>query len=104
MRVSWHTIIGNIALSAFKVFAGIFAHCADIGEAHKLSALVFGVEKPLHLKGNFVRKTDSVNSGVYDEEPFALSVKNRTRSYQEVFRKNRIILPVAHLLIVFYRG
>ena len=28
MRVSWHSIVGNVLLSAFKLFAGIFSHSA----------------------------------------------------------------------------
>lgn len=32
-----------------------------------MSAMVFGMERPLHLKGEQVRETDSMNQGVYEE-------------------------------------
>ena len=54
----------------------MFAGCENIGEAHKLSAVVFGIEKPLHLKGNFVRN-GSINSGVYEEAPHEVTIVPR---------------------------
>lgn len=42
MQVSWNTIVGNIILSAFKLFAGIFAHSAAMvsDAAHSMSDVV----------------------------------------------------------------
>ena len=35
-----------------------------------MAAVVFGIEKPLHLKGLPWRQTESINSGVFEEEPY----------------------------------
>ena len=48
-----------------------------------MSAMVFGMERPLHLKGEQVRETDSMNQGVYEEKPMMLTVKPRVRTYRE---------------------
>jgi len=63
--------------------AHLFSRCGSIGEAHKLSSYVFGIEKPLHLKGDLRRSTESINSGVLEEEPHEISVTPRTRNYHE---------------------
>lgn len=67
----------------YRKLADMFAGCENIGEAHKLSAVVFGIEKPLHLKGNFVRETESINSGVYEEAPHEVTIVPRVRTYRE---------------------
>lgn len=71
--------------------AEIFMKCRDTNEAHRLSAMVFGVEKPTHLKGEFIRRTDSINSGVYDEEPLMVTVTPRIRNYREKASRTPII-------------
>lgn len=63
--------------------ASIFLKCKDINEAHCLSAMVFGMGESVHLKGNVERKTDSHNSGVYEEEPLQVIIKPRVRTYRE---------------------
>jgi len=60
-----------------------FAGCNDINEAHKLSSVIFGIESPMHIRGNFIRKTESINSGVYEEEPFTVFIAPRIRNYRE---------------------
>lgn len=67
----------------YRKLASMFAGCRDIGEAHKLSAVVFGVEKPLHLKGDFVRQTESIHSGVFEEPPQEILLQPRVRTYRE---------------------
>ena len=38
-----------------------------------MAAVVFGIEKPLHLKGLPWRQTESINSGVFEEEPYIVN-------------------------------
>ena len=45
--------------------------------------MVFGMGESVHLKGNVERKTDSHNSGVYEEEPLQVIIKPRVRTYRE---------------------
>lgn len=71
--------------------AMMFGACTDLREAHKLSANVFGIEKPIHLKGNFVRSTESINSGVFEEEPIKITVVPRVRNYREKAKRSGII-------------
>lgn len=75
----------------YRKLADLFVSCEDIDEAHKLSAVVFGIEKPLHLKGNFVRETESINGGVYDEEPQIVTVMPRVRNYKEKAKRSGIV-------------
>lgn len=74
----------------YKKLCSIFMKCKDLSEAHRLSAMVFGVEKPFHLKGDFERVTDSINSGVYEEEPFTLEIIPRVREYREKTERSYI--------------
>ena len=67
----------------YQKLASMFGKCQDIREAHCLSAMVFGIEKPLHLKGDFHRQTDSINSGVYEEAPLCMTIAPRVRTYKE---------------------
>ncbi len=67
-RISEMSNQGSNRREEYKKLADIFGKCRDINEAHRLSAVVFGIEKPLHLKGELSRETDSINSGVYEEE------------------------------------
>ena len=48
-----------------------------------MSAMVFGLERPYHLKGDLIRETDSMNQGVYEESPFEVMLKPRVRTYRE---------------------
>lgn len=75
----------------YKKVAMIFSKCKDMKEAHCLAACVFGIEKPLHLKGKMVRKTESMNSGVYEEEPTVVQVKPRVRNYREKAKRTGIV-------------
>ena len=55
-----------------------------------MSAMVFGMERPLHLKGDLVRATDSMNQGVYEEEPLRMTIKPRVRTYKEKTNRSAI--------------
>ncbi len=74
----------------YQKLASMFGKCRDIREAHCLSALVFGIEKPIHLKGDFKRETDSINSGVYEEKPLCLTIAPRVRTYKEKAARSSI--------------
>lgn len=63
----------------YRHLAKIFGMCENMNEAHKMSAMVFGVDTCLHLKNLNIRETDSIDSGVYDEEPTYYDLEPRIR-------------------------
>lgn len=71
--------------------AEMFYKCETLNEAHRLSACVFGVEKPLHIRGEMHRNTESINSGVYEEEPYVVTVQPRVRTYREKVKRTCIV-------------
>lgn len=62
----------------------------SITDCHKLAACVFGVEKPFHLKGDFTRDTESINSGVYEEKPTLFIISPRIRTYRQKAERSGI--------------
>ena len=56
-----------------------------------MAAVVFGIEKPLHLKGLPWRQTESINSGVFEEEPYIVTVTPRIRTYKEKAKRSGIV-------------
>lgn len=60
-----------------------FLRCGDVDEAHRMSAMVFGLERPLHLRAEAERRTESMNSSVYEEPAAELTLRPRVRTYQE---------------------
>lgn len=89
-RLSEQTGSGANRREEYRKLAGMFARVRDIEEAHKLSAVVFGMEKPLHIKGDFARETESINSGVFEEKPHVITVTPRVRNYREKTRRSAI--------------
>ncbi len=89
-RLSEQNNSGANRREEYRKLAGMFAKCRDIDEAHKLAAMVFGIEKPLHIKGDFPRQTDSINSGIYDEKPQEIVIQPRIRSYREKSKRSGI--------------
>lgn len=75
----------------YHKLAQVFSQCRDLNEAHRLSACVFGIERPLHIKANIKRKTESINSGVFEEEPYVLTVQPRIRTYREKVGRTEIV-------------
>lgn len=63
----------------YRHLANIFGMCENINEAHKMSAMIFGVETSLHLKNLHERETDSIDSEVFDESPTYYALEPRTR-------------------------
>jgi uncharacterized protein (TIGR02677 family) len=75
----------------YKKLASMFLNYKDISEAHKLSALAFGIFSPRHVVAYMERKTESINSGIYDEEPNVYTIKPRVRTYREKGKRTPII-------------
>ena len=90
-RLSEQVNSGANRREEYRKLAEMFARCKDIEEAHKLSSVVFGIEKPIHFKGDFVRETESINSGVYDEKPQEVTVTPRIRNYREKTKRSGVI-------------
>lgn len=67
----------------YRKVAGIFGKCQSLEEAHRLSALVFGLEAPFHLKTAEPRSSESMNQTVYEEEPPEIVLRPRVRTYGE---------------------
>lgn len=90
-RISELSNSGSNRREEYHKLAVMFSKCQDINEAHRLAASVFGIEKPLHLKGLADRKTDSINSGIFDEEPYEIKVLPRVRTYREKAQRKGIV-------------
>jgi len=89
-RLSEQTNSGANRREEYRKLATMFARSKNIDEAHRLSSVVFGIEKPLHLRGDFERETESINSGVFDEEPQVVTVIPRIRNYKEKAKRSGI--------------
>lgn len=74
----------------YRYLCGLFRRADSVTEAHRLSAVVFGVERPLHLRSDEMRATDSINSGVFEENPFVVNVQPRTRKHRESHERSPI--------------
>ena len=90
-RISEMSNQGANRKEEYKKLAQMFGKCKDIQEAHRLSAMVFGVEKPFHLKGEMQRETDSIYSGVYEEKGYMVTVSPRVRTYKEKAKRSGIV-------------
>ena len=75
----------------YKKIAELFMKCDDVAEAHKMSAMVFGMERPFHIGADSIRETDSINKGVYEEAPLQVELKPRIRTYREKTKRSSII-------------
>ena len=84
---------GNVSnkKAEYKKICELFSKTQDIEEAHKLSGVVFGMFNTRHIKGNFVRDTDSINSSLIEEKSNEYEVKPRIREYREKQSKTAII-------------
>ena len=84
---------GNVSSkkAEYKRICEMFAKTENIEEAHKLSSLVFGMFNTRHIKGNYVRETDSINSSLLEEIPNEYEIKPRIREYKEKMPKIAII-------------
>lgn len=90
-RISEQNNSGANRREEYAKIAQLFWNCETLEEAHRLSAVVFGIEKPLHLKGDIKRETESINSGVYEEKPAMFTVVPRVRTYREKSQRRGIV-------------
>ena len=60
----------------------MFAGLPTLEEAHRLSALVFGVQQVRHYTCTASRETERVDLSPYDEQPEAYLLQPRTRTYR----------------------
>ncbi|MDE7210916.1 MAG: TIGR02677 family protein, partial [Lachnospiraceae bacterium] len=81
-QLSEKNALGVNRREEYRKVASIFLKCSDIAQAHKMSAMVFGMERPCHLRGDAARETESMNAGVYEEAPMEYILKPRVRHYK----------------------
>ena len=89
-QLSEKNALGANRKEEYRKAAEIFLRCDDVDTAHKMSAMVFGIGSPHHLAGDFVRETDSMNRGVYEEKPLDVRLKPRIRTYHEKMTRSAI--------------
>ena len=89
-QLSEKNALGANRKEEYKKAAKLFLRCNDLSEAHKMSAMVFGIERPWHLAGDLIRETDSMNQGVYEEVPLQFTLKPRVRTYREKSKRSGI--------------
>lgn len=82
-QLSEKNALGANRREEYRKVAEIFLKCRDMDEAHRMSAMVFGLERPFHLKMAADRITDSMNQSVYEEPAAELTLKPRVRTYRE---------------------
>ena len=83
-QLSEKNALGANRKEEYRKVAEMFMRCENLEEAHKMSAMVFGMEKTFHIAGDQVRETDSMNRGVYEEKPIQIELKPRVRTYREI--------------------
>lgn len=74
----------------YRKIGQLFSETQSIEEAHKLSALVFGVPGTMHVYLDEIRETESISSSIFDEPPTFVITKPRIRAYREKIIKNPI--------------
>ncbi len=74
----------------YRKICEMFLKCEDKDEAHKLSALAFGIFQTRHIKANMTRETESINSSIFEESPLEVEIKPRIRRYREKSSRNPI--------------
>ena len=89
-QLSERSAVGANRREEYRKTAEIFLKCKDISEAHKLSAMIFGLEKPYHFRSDKPRESDSMNMSLYDEDAVAHILKPRIRTYREKTERSAI--------------
>ena len=89
-QLSEKNALGANRREEYRKVAELFLACSDVQQAHRMSAMVFGMERPYHVAGDLVRETDSMNQGVYEEAPLEITLKPRVRTYREKSRRSAI--------------
>ena len=60
----------------------LFAQASSLGDAHRLSAMVFGAQKCRHFTVNADRETERIDRSIYDEPPMEYALQPRVRTYK----------------------
>ena len=71
--------------------ASLFYRCSDVNEAHKLSSCVFGIPETFKLKFSLDRKTDDINSSVFDEQPAIIRLASKNKVRREKQNRTNIV-------------
>lgn len=81
LRISQSNSMSENRKKDYLKVASLFYECENISEAHKLSSYIFGISETFKLRFSFDRKTDDINSSVFEEEAaiIHLSSKNKVR-------------------------
>ncbi len=74
----------------YKKTAELFLKCSSTQEAHKMAAMVFGLEKPFHFRMLQDRESDSMNQSVYEEDAAEVILKPRVRTYREKAKRSPV--------------
>lgn len=91
-QLSEKNALGANRREEYRKVAEIFLRCSNISEAHKMSAMVFGMEQTYHLEGDPERETESMNCSVYEEKPISVVLKPRIRTYKEKTKRSAITI------------
>ena len=89
-QISEKNAIGANRREEYRKVAELFLRCDTVAQAHKMSAMVFGLSCPFHLKTTKVRESDSMNQSVYEEKPDDILLRPRVRNYRE--KTNRSVI------------
>lgn len=87
-QLSEKNAMGANRREEYRKVASVFMKCEDISQAHKMSAMVFGIERPYHLRGDSPRETESMNRSVYEEGAIEFTLKPRIRTYREKSKRS----------------
>ena len=82
-QLSERSSMGANRREEYRKVAEMFLKCRDLEEAHHLSAMVFGIERPYHLKISKTRTSESTNQTVYEEAPEKLVLRPRIKTWRE---------------------
>ena len=89
-QLSEKNALGANRKEEYRKVADLFLRCDTVEDAHKMSAMVFGMERTFHISGDPQRETDSMNVGVYEEQPIHVELKPRIRSFREKTNRSSI--------------
>ena len=89
-QLSERNLMGANRREEYRKVAELFLACSDVEEAHRMSAMVFGLERPQHLRFLAERASESANVSVYEEAPAEIILKPRVRTYREKTHRSGI--------------
>lgn len=75
----------------YLILSKMFANANTLKEANLLSAAVFGSFYTRHITGDFERKTESITQSIWEEQPFKIIIKPKTRNYSSAVKTNAIV-------------